>query len=61
MSKRLVLLVLAASQFLMVLDAAVMNPDLAQYAEIGDGEHGYFGINDLRGRLPGALPQVGIA
>ena len=37
-----------------------MDLDLAQHAEIGDGEHGYFGIDHLRRRLPGAPAQIGI-
>src|SRR3954468_23303249 len=42
------------------LNTAVMDLDLAQYAEIGDGQHGYFGIDNLRRRFPGAPAQIGI-
>ena len=42
------------------LDTAVMDLDLAQHAEIGDGQHGDFGIDHLRRRLPGAPAQIGI-
>src|SRR5437879_10671096 len=43
------------------LDAAIMDRDLAEYAEIGDGEHRDFGIDHARRNLPSALAQIRIA
>ena len=43
------------------LDMAVADRDVAQHAEIGDGQHRNFGIDHLRRRVPGAPAQIGIA
>src|SRR5205807_3104569 len=43
------------------LDAAVMDCDLAEHAEIGDSEHRYFRIDDACCNLPCAPAQVRIA